>query len=272
MLSGHPVGTMQAVEQGASMRLVLLILMLALAGSSVAQPVPVMLAGTVVVGSSGNRIDGSGRVTDEIRSLAPFSAIRINGPIEVQLKASAREQVTIHFDDNLTELIETLVVGDATPTLAIAVRPGAGFKSRHAPKVIVEFKAISELSQHGSGDVNADVLSGPLLAVSMSGNGDVRVGRVDVDVLGVAISGSGNFTAKGRAAEQGYSIAGSGDVRAADLVGQSIKVRIAGSGDARVHAESLLTVSIAGSGDVIYRGTPVIKKSIAGSGEVRKAH
>lgn len=254
------------------MRLVLLTLMIALAGTSFAQPVPVMLAGTVIVGSSGNRTDGSGRVTDEVRTLPPFSAVRISGPIEVQLKASSREQVTIHLDDNLTGLIETQVVGAATPTLDIGIRPGAGFKSRHAPKVIVEFKAISELSQQGSGDVNVDVVSGPLLAVSMSGNGDVRIGRIEVNVLGVAISGSGDFTAAGRADEQGYSIAGSGDVRAADLVGQSIKVRIAGSGDARVHAESLLTVSIAGSGDVIYRGTPMIKKSIAGSGEVRKAH
>ena len=73
-------------------------------------------------------------------------------------------------------------------------------------------------------------------------------------------------------AEQGYSIAGSGDVNAANLVGQTVKVRIAGSGDVRVHAEQLLDVSIAGSGDVIYRGTPVLRKSIAGSGEVRKAH
>jgi hypothetical protein len=257
------------------MRLLLLTLMLALAGPSFAQPgVPVMLAGTtVVVGSSGSRIDGSGRVTDEVRTLAPFSAIRINGPIDVQLKASGREQVTIHFDDNLASLIETRVIEGATPTLDIRVPPvGAVFKSRHTPKVIVEFKAISELSQHGSGKVVADVLSGPLLAISMSGSGDMRIRRVDVKVLGVSISGSGDFTAAGQAAEQGYSIAGSGNARAGDLVGQSVKVRIAGSGDARVHAESVLTVSIAGSGDVIYRGTPVIKKSIAGSGEVRKAH
>jgi hypothetical protein len=263
---------MQTVEQGLSMRLLLLTLLLALASPSFAQPVPVMLAGTVVVGPSGSRIDGSGRVTDEVRALAPFSAIRINGPIDVQLKASGREQVTIHFDDNLTGLIETRVVEGTTPTLDMRVQPGAGFKSRHAPKVTVEFKAISELSQNGSGEVVADTLSGPLLAISMSGSGDMRIRRVDVKVLGVSISGSGDFTAAGQAAEQGYSIAGSGNARAGDLVGQSVKVRIAGSGDARVHAESVLTVSIAGSGDVIYRGTPVIKKSIAGSGEVRKAH
>jgi len=91
-------------------------------------------------------------------------------------------------------------------------------------------------------------------------------------VLGVSIAGSGDFTAVGRAAEQGFSIAGTGDINADNLVGQTVKVRIAGNGDARVHAEQMLTVSIAGSGDVVYRGTPVIKKSVAGSGEVRKAH
>ncbi len=254
------------------MRFLLLTLLFSLTSATFAQPASVVVSGTLTVGSPGNRIEGSGRVTDEVRSLAAFSAVRISGPIEVQLKASSREQVTVHFDDNLTGLIETRIVDEATPTLDVRIQPGAGFKSRHSPKVIVEFKSISEISQQGSGDLVADVLSGPLLAVSMSGSGEVRIGRIDVKVLGVAISGSGDFTAAGHAAEQGYSIAGSGDVHAGDLVGQSVKVRIAGSGDARVHAESVLTVSIAGSGDVIYRGTPMIKKSIAGSGEVRKAH
>lgn len=254
------------------MRFLLPILLLALAAPAVAQPASVAVAGTLIVGPSGSRIDGSGRVTDDVRALPSFSAVRINGPIDVQLKATGREQVTVQFDDNLTSLVETRVTGEPTPTLDIRLQPGAAFKSRRVPKVIVEFKAISELSQQGSGEVTADTLSGTLLAISMAGSGDLSIGRVEVDVLGVAMAGSGDFKVSGRAAEQGYSIAGSGDVHAGDLVGQTVKVRIAGSGDARVHAEGVLTVAIAGSGDVIYRGTPTIKKSIAGSGEVRKAH
>jgi hypothetical protein len=254
------------------MRALFLTLCLVLAGSASAQPGAVPAAGTLVVGSSGNRVAGSGRAVDEARTPGAFSAIRISGPIDVELRSSEREHVTVRFDDNLLTLVETRVTGDATPTLEIRLQPGASFRSADNPRVTVEFKSISALAMSGNGDVHADAVRGPLLAVSISGSSDVKIDRLDVDVLGVSIAGSGDFTAAGRAAEQGYNIAGSGDINADNLVGQTIKVRIAGSGDARVHAEQMLTVSIAGSGDVVYRGTPVIKKSVAGSGEVRKAH
>jgi hypothetical protein len=253
------------------MRLLTLLFGFLLAGAALAQASSLPLAATVIVGSAGSRVDGSGRQVDEVRSLGPFSAVRANGPIDIVLKAAEREQVTVHFDDNLVAFIETRVLDETVPTLDIRVLPAAGFKSSRPPKVIVEFRSIESLALRGSGDVYADTLRGKMLAVSIAGSGDVKIDKLDVDVLGVSIGGSGDFAAAGRAGEQGFSIAGSGDINAANLVGQTVKVRIAGSGDVRVHAEQLLDVAVAGSGDVIYRGAPVLRKSIAGSGEVRKA-
>jgi Putative auto-transporter adhesin, head GIN domain len=253
------------------MRLLTFLFGFLLAGAALAQASALPLAGTVIVGSTGSRVDGSGRQVDEVRSLGPFSAVRANGPIDIVLKAAEREQVTVHFDDNLVAFIETRVLDETIPTLDVRVLPGAGFKSSRPPKVIVEFRSIESLALRGSGDVYADALRGKMLAVSIAGSGDVKIDKLDVDVLGVSIGGSGDFAAAGRAGEQGFSIAGSGDINAANLVGQTVKVRIAGSGDVRVHAEQLLDVAVAGSGDVIYRGAPVLRKSIAGSGEVRKA-
>lgn len=252
------------------MRLPIFLLGVILAGAALAQPAAPM-AGTVIVGSVTGRVDGSGRRVDEARPMGPFSAIRVSGPIDVILKASGREQVTVHFDDNLLNFVETRVIQEAVPTLDIRVLPGAAFKSSRPPKLTVEFKSIEVLSVRGSGDVHADALRTKVLAIAMAGSGDVKVDALDADVLGVSISGSGDFAAAGRADEQGYSIAGSGDVSALELVGQTVKVRIAGSGDVRVHAAQLLDVSVAGSGDVIYRGDPVVRKRVAGSGEVRRA-
>jgi hypothetical protein len=265
------MGTMQAGLESRLMRLLILTLGLLWGGSALAQFTAVPVAGTVIVGSASSRTDGSGRRADDVRALEPFSAVKIDGPIDVVLKASDREQVTVNFDDNLLQLIETRVIAGAAPVLDIRIQPTAGFKSSRKPKVVIEFKSISALSLRGSGDVHADVLRGPLLAISIAGSSDVKVDHMDVDVLGVSIGGNGDFTATGRADEQGYNIAGSGDVLAGDLVGQTVKVRIAGSGDVRVHAQQLLDVAVAGAGDVLYRGSPMIRKSIAGSGEVRKA-
>ena len=265
------MGTMQAGLESRLMRLLILTLGLLWGGSALAQFAAVPVAGTVIVGSASSRTDGSGRRAEEVRPLESFSAIRIDGPIDVVLKASDREQVTVNFDDNLLQLVETRVIAATAPALEVRIQPSAGFKSSRKPKVVIEFKSISALSLRGSGDVHADVLRGPLLAISIAGSSDVKVDHMDVDVLGVSIGGNGDFAATGRADEQGFNIAGSGDVLAGDLVGQTVKVRIAGSGDVRVHAQQLLDVAVAGAGDVLYRGSPMIRKSIAGSGEVRKA-
>ena len=252
------------------MKLPILLLGFFLAGSALAQPAA-PLASTVIVGSVVGRVEGSGRRVDEARATGSFSAIRVNGPIDVVLKSSGREQATVHFDDNLLTFIELRVVQEAVPTLDIRILPGAAFKSARPPRVTIELRSIESLSVRGSGDVHADALRNKVLAVAIAGSGDVKIDALDADVLGVSISGSGDFAAAGRADEQGYSIAGSGDVNASELIGQTVKVRIAGSGDVRVHASQLLDVSVAGSGDVIYRGDPVVRKSVAGSGEVRRA-
>jgi hypothetical protein len=219
-------------------------------------------------GFAGDRIAGSGRIVEESRALAGFSALKVSGGVDVELRASARESVTVRADDNVVPLIETRVEGT---TLVIGPARGASFGTRRRPRVLVEFVRLGELTVAGAGDVRADRVRGDILAVSVAGSGDVRIDSLDVNSLGAMLAGSGDFIGAGRADQQGFRIRGSGDVRARDLVGRTVKVSIAGSGDALVHATEELDVAIAGSGDVVYRGAPKVTKSIAGSGSVRPA-
>ncbi len=218
------------------------------------------------VGITGERVTGSGRIVEASRALAGFTALKLAGGIDVELRAGERESVTVRADDNVVPLIETRVEGS---TLVIGVARGASFRTRRTPRVLVEFVRLGAMSVAGSGDMRADRVRGDTFAVSIAGSGDVRIDALDVDALGVVLAGSGDFTAAGRANEQGFRIRGSGDVRTSELVGRSVKVSIAGSGDASVHATETLEVAIAGSGDVVYRGAPKVTKSITGSGSVR---
>jgi len=270
-LSHSPLSPLRALRVHRSILAALLLAAVAVAPAT-AQPSAAAIAGSVTVGPSGSRISGSGRAADDVRPLAPFTAIRVEGSIDVVLRQTDREQATVRFDDNLLEFVETMVSQEPAPTLVIRFRQNAALRSSRDVKVTVDFKTLSSLSMSGTGDARIETLRGPMLAVSISGSADVKADALDVDVLGVSIGGNGDFTARGRAAEQGFSIAGSGDIRAGDLVGQSVKVRVAGSGDVHVNAQQMLDVSIAGSGDVVYRGSPVIRKSVAGSGNVRKAN
>lgn len=223
-----------------------------------------------VVGSSGNRVAGSGRIIEDPRPLTGFSAIRSNAPVDIRLKASDRESVAVRIDDNLAHFIETRVVPGDVPALEISIKPEASFRTQKQPAILVEYKSLSEIVLRGSGNVRADRLKGDQLAVSIVGSGNVGIDQMDVGVLGVSITGSGDFRASGRADQQAYRVAGSGDVETDRLTGRIVKVAIAGSGDAIVNASEELEATVSGSGDVRYRGSPKIIQRVTGSGDVRK--
>ena len=238
-----------------------------LAGSLAFAAMPA--AATVTVGSGAKRVEGSGNVVDQPRQVGSFSAIRLSGPIDVQLRSGDKEEVSVRFDDNLQSLIETTVVEGRAPTLEVRVARDAAFRARKAPVVSITFRQLEALSLSGSGDVRADRIRTENLAIAISGSSDVRIDNLDTNTLGISIAGSGDFHAAGRADTQGIRIAGSGDVRAQGLAGKVVKISIAGSGDAHVHASETLEVNIAGSGDVTYVGSPKITQKIMGSGSVR---
>lgn len=232
---------------------------------------PQGIGSVFVVGNSSVRVAGSGHVIEDPRPITGFMAVRSNAPVDIRLKASDRESVTVRIDDNLAQFIETKLVPGDVPALEISVKPDVSFRSRKHPVVLVEFKAINELVVRGSGDIRADRLHGDTLAVSISGSGDVRIDKLDVGTLGVSIDGSGDFRAAGRADQQGYRIIGSGDVESAHLAGRIVKVSIAGSGDVAVNASEELEATLNGSGDVRYRGNPKITQRVSGSGGVSRA-
>jgi hypothetical protein len=222
---------------------------------------------------TGERTNGSGRIIDDRRPLSAFGAVHLTGPVDVELKASDRESVTVRTDDNIAPLIETRVTGGDRPALEIGVKAGASFRTSRAPVVVVEFRALSELVVRGSGDVRADRISADDFVLSLSGSGDAKIDSLQAHRFAAALAGSGDLVVRGgRAEEQAYRLSGSGDVDAGRLEGRSVQVAIAGSGDASVNASETLEATIAGSGDVTYRGSPRITQRIRGSGSVHRAH
>ena len=71
--------------------------------------------------------------------------MNLAGPIDIELRASDRNAVTVRADDNIAPLIETHVTSGDRPALKIGVKPGASFRAKRAPVVVIEFRALSEL-------------------------------------------------------------------------------------------------------------------------------
>ena len=120
-------------------------------------------------------------------------------------------------------------------------------------------------------EVRARVTARSIDALGIAGSGDIRAPELRGASLKLSVAGSGDIViGGGKVADLAVSIAGSGDVMTAKLEAQRAKVSISGSGDATVWARETLSVSVAGSGDVRYYGDPALSRSIVGSGDITR--
>jgi hypothetical protein len=200
--------------------------------------------GCVQGNNGGPLVKGSGVLKTETRTVAPFTAIRLDAPANVVIDRTGTPSLSLTADDNLLGFF-TSEVRDGTLYLALAKD-----KSFQAKSVVfhVTVADLSGIEIRGSGDVKAGRLEGPSLTVALAGSGDAQLaGRVDDLTL---------------------SIKGSGDVDAGGLVAKRVKVVMSGSGDASVNASDTLDVRMSGSGDLRYRGSPKLTKDIHGSGSI----
>jgi len=253
---------MKKQESNRRRRAMLVAAMLLPLGPVRAQPPGGLLA---QAGGTTGRVEGSGKVVDETRSLSGFSRLIVQAPIDVRVQAADTDSVVVHADDNIAPLIETAVQGGA---LLIGLRPGASYRTHAKLLVRVKARKLDGVVLRGSGDVRADRVEAQVFEATLQGSGDITIDRLQAGVVAVSIAGKGDFRATGTAGRLGVVIDGSGDAHCASLVAQQVAVQIRGSGDARVHATEELKVDIEGSGDVRYRGAPKITKSIRGSGSV----
>ncbi|HQV37276.1 MAG TPA: DUF2807 domain-containing protein, partial [Flavobacterium sp.] len=64
--------------------------------------------------------------------------------------------------------------------------------------------------------------------------------------------------------------AGSGDIKAFELVSENAKVNVSGSGDIKVNCTEFIEARVAGSGDIEYKGNPKkVDTKVAGSGTIK---
>lgn len=227
------------------------------------------LAATTVV-SCGmiDCIKGSGEVTSQSRSVAPFHSIESNGSMDVIVTQGPAQSVRVEAEDNIIPFITTEV---SNGVLSIGTREHACFNTRKKITVYATMPDVKALTLNGSGDLKgASKLSSSDLAIEMNGSGDVEL-DIESQALKLSIDGSGDAKLTGHAAKQTIMIDGAGDVDAEKLQAEETSIEVNGSGDCKVSASQALSIDIAGSGDVYYRGTPTrVTTNVDGSGSVHK--
>lgn len=219
--------------------------------------------------NSRERINGSGNVVTESRSVGDYEKVVLKGSMDIEFTEGPLQAAEIQAEDNIMPFVRMEVHGDE---LVVDLKDHVSLKSNKGIRIKLTAPDVHELILAGSGNIHITntLQSDDLIRLKLSGSGNIE-GAVNSPEVKVTSVGSGNITLTGETRDLDINIAGSGNFEGSDLHTENTDITIAGSGDANVHASRNLEAKIAGSGDVRYKGSPNVSSKIAGSGSVKKS-
>jgi hypothetical protein len=198
------------------------------------------------------RIEGSGKVLQETRSLETFHTVRVDAPFGVDIDCAEQGQSSafVQADDNILPLISTTVRnGVLTVSLSNEVSAN-GLRSKNL-KVVIAAPATERVELLGAGSVAMTHINRPTFIMELHGVGSMEAsGKVE------------NLVVEGH---------GVGSISAKHVKAQNVKVSSHGVGSTSVYAASSLDIDLGGIGSLVYYGNPAnIRKNASGIGSVSK--
>ena len=214
---------------------------------------------------TGDRVEGSGEVVTEDRSVEGFNRVVLAGEGELTILQGDAESLTVETDDNLQEHIETRVIGDQ-----LQIRTAAGINIDPTDSVTYRLTAtdLDEVELSGAGTITMEQWSTTDAAVVLTGAGDIEVGVLAATTLGVDLRGAGTIRLAGAVEGHDVDLSGVGEYEAADLESGVATVVLSGAASATVWATDQLHVRISGTGSVAYHGSPALEQEVSGIGSV----
>jgi hypothetical protein len=230
--------------------------------STVLFTVVILFASCSVLGERGN-----GNVQKQERKVAAFNAIEVSGAFDVFLSQGATQSVVVEADENLLPLIRTEVIGN---TLKIDNN-----KPIHNPKCMKVYITVTDLKRievSGAVDLQTQTkLTFTELALNISGATDATL-DIAVQKLEISSSGGCNLKLSGMANRVDLDVSGAVDIRAYDLLAESVSLDISGAGEAQINVTKELNADISGAATVRYKGNPAkVDTSISGAGSIKRA-
>lgn len=197
--------------------------------------------------------EGSGNVQKQNRSLPPFTQIEVGSAFTVKLN-QGEPNVIIETDDNLNNLIETLVDN------GVLTINSSGIKNPTSLKVYITAPDITNIELSGAARVESTgVLNFPKLNLSASGASRANL-ELNTEELNTEVSGASRVTLKGYAANHNSEVSGASSVNAMMLKTITTTSEVSGAARMSVYAKTQLITDITAAGTLTYFDNPDIKK------------
>jgi len=187
----------------------------------------------------------------KVREAGQFTGIRVSSGIDVYLKQTGSESITVEADENLHEYIVTEIRGGV-----LNVYSDANIREAEMKRVYVTMRDITSLKTSSAGDlIGESPVTADVLELSASSAGDIKLElkakKVDID-----ISSSGDMTLSGEADMLEASLSSAGDLNAYGLTVKEADISVSSAGDADITVTERLKARASSAGDINYRGDP----------------
>lgn len=193
------------------------------------------------------RVNGSGRVVTESRSVSGFNGLVVNGAGKVFVDRTGTESLAITTDDNMLPYIVT-EVRDRRLTIS--------FKSSVVPNHLTDLTFRVTVKDLESIEVNG--------AVALEARG------IEESQMAVNVSGAGAVKLAGQVDQLAVTLSGAGALQSENMASRSATVTNNGLGAAFVSVSDELNATMNGMGFIEYIGNPKVTKEIHGLGVVSK--
>ncbi|MGB9989164.1 GIN domain-containing protein [Massilia sp. SM-13] len=184
---------------------------------------------------------------EEKRSFAPFRAIAIDGPIDLEVRAGKAQSVTIYGRDGFIKKVGMSVKAEE---LKITYADNKNVEMKSGDKIIITVPSLVKCVVEGAGQVQLF---------------DIKEERMDL-----SFQGAGRLAGQGQVKWLRVRGQGVGEVDLRALKAERTDVNFEGIGDVKIHASDTLNAVVRGMGNLTYYGHPKqLNKSVMGLGDVK---
>ena len=183
---------------------------------------------------------------EQVRKVTPFSTIRTQGALSVEVVVGSAHSITIKGDDKYMEKIITDISGDE---LLISYKEKKNIRISDDLKVIVTMPALTKFKMEGAGLTTVSKIAGERFELNYEGVGLLKM--------------------SGKVRDFKLRAQGVGFVDAKGLVAENVDATVEGIGSVEVTATEKLKANVQGIGSLNYFGKPkTINKTVEGLGGV----
>lgn len=208
-------------------------------------------------------INGNGKVVEETRKVEIFNEIKVSRGMNVYISQGEQTKVLVKADENLLDIIETDVEGDA-----LIISAKQNIRKASSKKVYVTVPKITKIqTSSGSNVFSETVIDSKNLELSSSSGSNITL-ELKTNNTDASSSSGANMKLKGSVHQFSGKASSGSNLKANELISENCEAKVSSGANIWIAVHKNLNAHASSGGNIFYSGkanVSDIKKSSGGN-------